>query len=64
MAKTILSPVTHARNFVSAGAFAVANGLAPGIGITPRMMKTAWKNLKLQLQVPDLNQNSIKNWQD
>ena len=47
MAKTILSPVTHARNFVSAGAFAVANGLAPGIGITPRMMKTAWKNLQV-----------------
>ena len=47
MAKTILSPVTHARNFVSAGAFAVANGLAPGLGITPRMMKTAWKNLQV-----------------
>ena len=47
MAKTILSPVTHARNFISAGAFAVANGLAPGIGITPRMAKTAWKNLQV-----------------
>ena len=47
MAKTILSPVTHARNFISAGAFAVANGLAPGIGITPRMAQTAWKNLQV-----------------
>jgi len=47
MAKTILSPVTHARNFISAGAFAVANGLAPGIGMTPRMWKTAWKNLQV-----------------
>ena len=26
IAKTILSPITHARNFVSAGAFATANG--------------------------------------
>ena len=47
MAKTILSPITHARNFVSAGAFAVANGLLPGITITPRMAKTAWKNLQV-----------------
>ena len=47
MAKTILSPVTHARNFISAGAFAAANGLMPGIGITPRMMKTAWKSLQV-----------------
>jgi len=47
MAKTILSPVTHARNFISAGAFAVANGLAPGIGITPRMARTAWRNLQV-----------------
>ena len=47
MAKTILSVVTHARNFLSAGAFAVANGLAPGIGITPRMARTAWRNLQV-----------------
>ena len=30
IAKTILSPVTHLRNFVSAGAFAAANGIMPG----------------------------------
>jgi len=47
MAKTILSPITHARNFTSAGAFAVANGLLPGIGLTPRMAKTAWRNLQV-----------------
>jgi len=29
MAKTILSPITHIRNFVSAGAFATANGIIP-----------------------------------
>ena len=29
MAKTILSPVTHARNFISATAFAAANGIIP-----------------------------------
>ena len=29
MAKTILSPITHVRNFVSAGAFATANGIIP-----------------------------------
>ena len=29
MAKTILSPFTHGRNFLSAGAFAMANGMIP-----------------------------------
>ena len=29
MAKTILSPITHMRNFISAGAFAAANGILP-----------------------------------
>jgi hypothetical protein len=29
IAKTILSPVTHMRNFISAGAFAAANGIFP-----------------------------------
>jgi hypothetical protein len=29
MAKTILAPFTHARNFMSAAAFAAANGLIP-----------------------------------
>jgi hypothetical protein len=47
MAKTILSPVTHARNFISAGAFAVANGLLPGVTITPKMLASAWRNLQV-----------------
>ena len=47
MAKTILSPVTHARNFISAGAFAVANGLLPGVTITPKMLGSAWRNLQV-----------------
>jgi hypothetical protein len=29
MAKTILAPFTHARNFISAAAFAAANGHLP-----------------------------------
>ena len=29
MAKTILAPFTHARNFISASAFAAANGFVP-----------------------------------
>ena len=29
MAKTILAPFTHARNFISAAAFAAANGFVP-----------------------------------
>ena len=29
IAKTILAPVTHMRNFISAGAFAAANGIFP-----------------------------------
>jgi hypothetical protein len=29
LAKTVLSPITHARNIISAGAFAAANGIIP-----------------------------------
>ena len=47
MAKTILSPVTHARNFLSAGAFAVANGIIPGITVGPKQLAKAWKNLQV-----------------
>ena len=32
MAKTILAPFTHMRNFLSAGAFSTANGIIPFIG--------------------------------
>jgi len=48
MAKTILSPVTHVRNFVSAGAFASSNGLflqAPSE--IAKAMKDAYKALQI-----------------
>ena len=44
IAKTILSPVTHVRNFVSAAAFATANGIIPD--------GTAIKNAYQALQTP------------
>ena len=47
MAKTILSVVTHARNFISAGAFSVANGLIPGVNITPKIASQAWRSLQV-----------------
>ena len=43
MAKTILSTFTHVRNFVSAGAFAAANGIIPD----PRNISQAWKSLQV-----------------
>jgi hypothetical protein len=45
IAKTILSPVTHVRNFVSAGAFATANGIIP----TPGAIKDAYQALQTGL---------------
>jgi len=47
MAKTILSIFTHARNFISAGAFSVANGLIPGVNITPKIASQAWRSLQV-----------------
>jgi hypothetical protein len=46
IAKTILSPVTHVRNFVSAGAFATANGIIPN----PEAIKTAYQALQTPLK--------------
>ena len=51
IAKTILSPVTHVRNFVSAGAFAGANGLIPGL-VSPEKMAAAMKDAYKALQIP------------
>ena len=42
IAKTILSPITHARNFVSAGAFATANGIIP----TPSAIRDSYQALQ------------------
>jgi hypothetical protein len=45
MAKTILAPFTHARNFISASAFAMANGILP-FGNT-KDVKAAWNALQV-----------------
>jgi len=45
IAKTILSPVTHVRNFISSGAFATANGIIPDI----ESMRQAYKSLQVGL---------------
>jgi hypothetical protein len=45
MAKTILSPITHIRNFVSASAFATANGVIPD----PTAIKFAYQALQAPL---------------
>ena len=44
MSKTILAPFTHARNFISATAFASANGILP-FGNT-KDVKAAWNALQ------------------
>ena len=44
MSKTILAPFTHARNFISATAFAAANGILP-FGNT-KDVKAAWNALQ------------------
>ncbi|WP_341715226.1 hypothetical protein [Limnobacter sp.] len=46
IAKTILSPFTHVRNLISAGAFATANGIVP----TPSAMKEAYSALQIGLK--------------
>ena len=45
MAKTILAPFTHARNFISAAAFAGANGILPFGNI--KDVKAAWNALQV-----------------
>ena len=49
MAKTILSPVTHVRNFISAGAFASSNGLFLQ---APDEIAAAMKDAFKALQIP------------
>ena len=51
IAKTILSPITHIRNFVSAGAFAAANGIIPGL-TSPVEIGKAMKDAYKALQIP------------
>ena len=47
MAKTILAPFTHARNFLSAGAFAAANGIVPFKDVDVKSVKQAFEALQL-----------------
>jgi hypothetical protein len=46
LAKTVLSPITHGRNFISAGAFSVANGIIPN----GEAIKTAYQALQIPLK--------------
>ena len=46
IAKTILSPITHVRNFLSASAFATANGIIPN----PQAIKDAYGALQTGLK--------------
>mgnify|MGYP003133293747 CR=1 FL=1 len=46
LAKTVLSPVTHFRNFISAGAFAAGNGIIPNLDA----FQTAFKSLQTPLK--------------
>ena len=48
IAKTILSPVTHLRNFISAGAFAAANGIIPAVDTAA--VKSAYQALQTPLK--------------
>jgi hypothetical protein len=52
LAKTVLSPVTHVRNFISAGAFATANGIIPN----GKAIKEAYS--ALQTGLPGTRQNN------
>ena len=51
LAKTVLSPITHVRNILSAGAFATANGLIPGITVKPGEFAEAFKEAYKTLDV-------------
>ena len=53
IAKTILSPVTHMRNFISAGAFATANGIVPFAD--KAAIKQAYQALQTPLKGTGLN---------
>jgi len=58
IAKTILSPVTHMRNFISAGAFATANGIVPfadkeAIKMAYQALQTPLKGTRIQNQLYD-----------
>tara|TARA_R110002074_G_scaffold18244_6_gene59197 strand:- start:78 stop:4214 length:4137 start_codon:yes stop_codon:yes gene_type:complete len=58
IAKTILSPITHMRNFISAGAFATANGIVPfadkeAIKMAYQALQTPLKGTRMQNELYD-----------
>ena len=60
IAKTILSPVTHVRNFVSAGAFATANGIIPDAAAIKQAYQALQTPLKGTRQQNDLYEELLK----
>ena len=60
IAKTILSPVTHVRNFVSAGAFATANGIIPDGQAIKQAYQALQTPLKGTRQQNDLYEELLK----
>jgi len=60
IAKTILSPVTHVRNFVSAGAFATANGIIPDGAAIKQAYQALQTPLKGTRQQNDLYEELLK----
>ena len=60
IAKTILSPFTHVRNFLSAGAFATANGIIPNAQAIKMAYGALQTNLKGTRQANDLYQKLLR----
>ena len=60
IAKTILSPVTHVRNFVSAGAFATANGIIPDGAAIKQAYQALQTPLKGTRQQNDLYEELLR----
>jgi len=60
IAKTILSPFTHVRNFLSAGAFATANGIIPNRDAIKMAYGALQTNLKGTRQANDLYQKLLR----
>jgi len=59
IAKTVLSPITHARNLISAGAFSAANGVLPLIPVRPGDYAIFAKSLKDTLG-PLIGKNKLR----
>lgn len=60
LAKTVLSPVTHFRNFISAGAFAAGNGIIPNLDAFQTAFKSLQTNLKGTRQQNDFYRKLLR----